>query len=43
MGKKETKKYSDIPVQQTNASEPLGIYGDIIAQKINLSRNGNRD
>ena len=26
MGKKETKK-------QTNASEPLGIYGDIIAQK----------
>ena len=33
MGKKETKKYSDIPVQQTNASEPLGIYGDIIAQK----------
>ena len=33
MGKKETKKYSDIPVQQTNASEPLGIYGDIKAMK----------
>ena len=33
MGKKETKKYSDIPVQKTNASEPLGICGDIIAQK----------
>ena len=29
MGKKETKKYSDIPVLQTNASEPLGIYGDM--------------
>ncbi|KXT51198.1 hypothetical protein [Bacteroides intestinalis] len=36
MGKKETKKYSDIPVQQTNASEPLGIYGDINAMKVQL-------
>lgn len=36
MGKKETKKYSDIPVQQTNASEPLNIYGDINAMKVQL-------
>ncbi len=36
MGKKETKKYSDIPVQQTNASEPSGIYGDINAMKVQL-------
>ena len=36
MGKKETKKYSDIPVQQTNASEPLSIYGDINAMKVQL-------
>lgn len=36
MGKKETQKYSDIPVQQTNASEPLGIYGDINAMKVQL-------
>ena len=36
MGKKETKKYSDIPVQQTNSSEPSGIYGDINAMKVQL-------
>ena len=36
MGKKETKKYSDIPVQHTNASEPSGIYGDINAMKVQL-------
>ena len=36
MGKKATKKYSDIPVQQTNASEPSGIYGDINAMKVQL-------